>query len=76
MFRVYRNLGYLFRGPYNQDYGILGSILGSPYLWKLPPGDLGGRASASEGQRGLGGLRVWAFAWPIDALCRWYPQGS
>ena len=24
-------------GSHNKDYGILGSILGSPYLWKLPP---------------------------------------
>ena len=23
-------------GPYNKDYSILGSILGSPYLGKLP----------------------------------------
>ena len=28
--------GYLFRGPNNKDYSILGSILGSPYLGKLP----------------------------------------
>ena len=24
------------RGPYNKDYSILGSILGSPYFGKLP----------------------------------------
>ena len=32
----------LFGGPQNKDYSILGSILGSPYLGKLPyegPGD-------------------------------------
>ena len=28
--------GTLFRGPYNKDYIILGSILGSPYFGKLP----------------------------------------
>ena len=28
--------GYLFGVPHNQDYNILGSILGSPYLGKLP----------------------------------------
>ena len=28
--------GSLFRGPYNQDSNIFGSILGSPYLGKLP----------------------------------------
>ena len=28
--------GTLFRGPYNKDYSILGSILGSPYFGKLP----------------------------------------
>ena len=26
----------IFRGPNNKDYNILGSILGSPYLGKLP----------------------------------------
>ena len=25
-----------FWGPYNKDYNILGSILGSPHFWKLP----------------------------------------
>ena len=30
------NLGYIFGGPYNTDYSILGSILGSPYFGKLP----------------------------------------
>ena len=28
--RVSQNYGYLFRGPNNKDYSILGSILGSP----------------------------------------------
>ena len=28
--------GTLFRGPYNKDYSILGSILGFPYFGKLP----------------------------------------
>ena len=28
--------GTLFGDPYNKDYNILGSILGSPYLRKLP----------------------------------------
>ena len=28
--------GYLFGGPHNKDYSILGAMLGSPYLWKLP----------------------------------------
>ena len=32
--------GYLFGGPNNQDYSILGSILGSPYFGKLPYGPL------------------------------------
>ena len=27
--------------PYNEDYSTLGSILGSPYLGKLPNWDLG-----------------------------------
>ena len=37
---VSQNYGYPFGGPYNKDYSILGSILGSPYLGKLPYGDL------------------------------------
>ena len=32
----FRKLGYHFGGPHNKDYSILGSILGSPHLWKLP----------------------------------------
>ena len=28
--------GTFFGGPYSKDYSILGSILGSPYLGKLP----------------------------------------
>ena len=31
-----QNYGYLFGGPHNKDYSILGSILGSPYFGKLP----------------------------------------
>ena len=31
-----QNYGYLFGGPHNKGYSILGSILGSPYLGKLP----------------------------------------
>ena len=33
---VSQNQGYPFGGPYNKDYSILGSILGSPYFEKLP----------------------------------------
>ena len=33
---VSQNLGYLFGGPYNKDYNILGSILGSRSFGKLP----------------------------------------
>ena len=36
--RVSQNYGYLFGGPNNKDYNILGSILGSPYFGKLPLG--------------------------------------
>ena len=32
---VSQNYGYLFGDPYNKDYSILGSILGSPYFGKL-----------------------------------------
>ena len=31
---------YPFGGPHNKDYGTWGSILGSPYLGKLPYGFL------------------------------------
>ena len=33
---VSQNYGYLFRDPHDKDFSILGSILGSPYLGKLP----------------------------------------
>ena len=33
---VSQNQGTIFRGPHNKDYSLLGSILGSPYLGKLP----------------------------------------
>ena len=33
---VSQNQGYHFGGPNSKDYSILGSILGSPYLGKLP----------------------------------------
>ena len=29
-------LGYLFGGPHNKDYSMLGPILGSLYFGKLP----------------------------------------
>ena len=30
------NYGYHSEGPHNKDHSMLGSILGSDYLWKLP----------------------------------------
>ena len=36
LYGVSQNLGYLFGGPYNKDYSILGSILGYPNFGKLP----------------------------------------
>ena len=33
---VSQNCGYLFGGPHNKDYSILGSIVGCPYFGKLP----------------------------------------
>ena len=33
---VSQNRGIPFGGPYKKDYSILGSILGSPYVGKLP----------------------------------------
>ena len=36
IYGVSQNSGYHLRGPYNKDYSILGSILGSPYLGKVP----------------------------------------
>ena len=35
---VAQNYGYLFGGPNDKDYSIFGSLLGSPYLGKLPNG--------------------------------------
>ena len=34
-----QNYGYLFGGPQNKDYSILGSTSGSPYFGELPHGD-------------------------------------
>ena len=34
--RGYAKLGVPFWGPHNKDCSIFGSILGSPYLGKLP----------------------------------------
>ena len=33
--------GYIFGGPNNKDYGMLGSILGSPYFGKFQPNPQG-----------------------------------
>ena len=41
--RGFSELGVSFWGPYNKDYSILGSILGSPFLGKLPVGKGVGR---------------------------------
>ena len=41
------NYGYLFGGPHNKDYSILGSILGSPYFGKLPSSVIGPDISRS-----------------------------
>ena len=54
--RVSENLGYLFGGPHTWDYSILGSILGFPYLRKLPNCFL--RASVKILGFRLQGLRV------------------
>ena len=35
-YRGFQNYGYVFGGPHNKDRSILESILGSPYLGKLP----------------------------------------
>ena len=40
-------LGLPFLGPHNKDYSILGSILGSPYLGKLPSRSMIGFHSVS-----------------------------
>ena len=35
---ISQNQGYHFEEPHNKDYSILGSMLGFPYLGKLPCG--------------------------------------
>ena len=32
--RVSQNLRFLFLGPHNKDYSILGSVLGVPLFWE------------------------------------------
>ena len=48
-------------GPHNKDYSILGSILGSPYLGKLPNG------LESKGTLGfrVWGLGVWGLGFGV-----------
>ena len=45
-------------GPYSKDYSILGSILGSPYLGKLPAQEALSGDSASTQTRGCGGGKL------------------
>ena len=68
---VSQNQGYHFGGPYNKDYSILGSILGSPYFGKLPC-----RISDSEGRSvGMDGdPNVGHNLWPLFA--RWIFVGN
>ena len=40
--------GFHFGVPFNQDYGKLGSIFGSPYIGKLPYEVLQGILAAKE----------------------------
>ena len=40
-------LGVPFGGPYNKDYSILGSVLGSPYSRKLPIVEVRGQCRVS-----------------------------
>ena len=57
---VFQNYGYLFGGPHSKDYGILGSILGSPYFGKLPH---------VSGLKVWGlGFRVWCLVFRVQAL--------
>ena len=35
-FEGFQKLGVFFGGPYNEDYSILGSVLGYPNFGKLP----------------------------------------
>ena len=73
---VSQNWGYLFGGPYNKDYSILGSILGSPNSGKLPycalswtPGSAGWYRFPVESSRFCLLHETWGvgIAW---ALCR------
>ena len=48
--------GYLLGGLYNKDYGILGSILGSPYLGKLP---IASKREHPRPEAVPGGFRFW-----------------
>ena len=44
-------LGVPFGGPYNKDYSIWGSLLGSPYFGQLL---FGVRAAADDGEKSTG----------------------
>ena len=45
--------GYIFGGPHNKDSSILGSLLRSPYVGKLPNVFFAVVFSSSEGQSAL-----------------------
>ena len=55
---VSQNEGYHFGGPqnHNEDYSVLGSIVGSPHSGKLPYRDSGTCRLAVEEGLGLKGL--------------------
>ena len=70
---------YLFGGPNNKDYSILGSILGSPYFGKLPSSTGSGISGQHVGSRDGRGIFLWGlgciwkfwlyFNFPICAKC-------
>ena len=67
--------GYPFGGPNNKDYGIFGSILGSPYFGKLPNGGLGLRNTVPNWWRILNAETL-ASLWQEGGVSRVWASGS
>ena len=62
-------MGYLFGGPYNKGYSILGSILGSLHFGKLPYTMVLQYGFPDEGL--LGSLRKGYPVWQLSARFAW-----
>ena len=69
---VSQNWRYLFGRPYNKDYSIFGSILGSPHFGKLPSGLENDWVPALTLEPET--VSVWVFVHRCIVFCRKPPE--